>query len=141
MSAQIGQRPRAPCQENRAAVEERDHHGARPSDEQALEVGRLVLRLAELLGIGATPAADPLLTADRIVATFAESGVTERVAADAMRAGELPAVKVGRRLAARPSDVEAWLASRKVKPRAPKAKAADVTPEAAYQALVHGGGR
>lgn len=74
-----------------------------------------------------------------LVERAAELGLTPRVLADAIRRGEIPGVKLGRKLAAKRSEIVRWRDARAFRPRRrPTVLAAnDSAPldfEAAYQA-------
>lgn len=103
-----------------------------PTREQAFDAFCTLLAFA--MGQG-TPAPDALLLLEDLPALYP---VSRRVAADAARAGELAAVKVGRKLAARRSDVDAWIAGRKVTPRRPSDVKPDLDPAAAYAEMTGG---
>jgi hypothetical protein len=101
-------------------------------DDRALAVGRALLALVNALGIPAAPAPDPIVTADNAADLF--PGLTSRCFADAARRGAFPARKQGRKLVARASDVEAWLQSRRFRPRV-RRQGPSADPAVAYACL------
>jgi hypothetical protein len=132
-----GERRRGPGEAHRDGADGLVDGDTRPSDEQALDALRT---LRAWLGVETAPMADPLVLLEQVPSLFA--GVTKGMAYDAARTGQLVAIKIGRKPAARRSDIAAWVESRRMQPRLRKATEPPTDdPEAAYLELVNGGAR
>lgn len=95
-----------------------------PDDPRVVQIAHLIVALLAVAGASTSPAAP-----DDLVA-LSETGEARRALTRRIRTGELAAVKLGRRLYVRRSDLAA-LAVRQ-EPAAP----AETSPEAAYLRLV-----
>lgn len=95
-----------------------------PDDPRVVEIARALVALLAVAGASTAPAAP-----DELVAV-SETGEARRALLREIRAGRLAAVKLGRRLWIRRSDLAALAVRRE--PEAP----AETTPEAAYLRLI-----